>query len=423
MKICDVAPGAGDVNCIQDRADIVFFAGTRDDSPEPETKYYFEQARTFFGEKLPTVHQHSAINLAEIIEALNTDTRRGKLPWGEVYIVAHASTRSWSIRTGAGDGIMTIGFTLADLIRLRKFQETTPDPPRPLPRIRPGVMDWNTRLILKSCEIGRNHRMLDAISSLFGGWCEVRAPKSLLWFRKNAQGDNHERLFRHVEIALLPGVVQAPPTTPGQRGMVVEQLIARNPALPPAKIEALVSEVKSAWKTGTQQPAWIKLTPPSSSSYTQRDIRFVVNVLPDTGALYWEGSVEPDWVDRDGFKVGRPSQRVDITKIDDEAMVKSAQNSAIEVTRQVFAQDRLLPHQKLDYWHADRWSVQAFARVAGANNKYYQIQCTLAATGVEYYQMVGDFDPDVNNPDHYGVSTINSRFLGGYYDSYAYKGR
>jgi hypothetical protein len=383
--VCSSSPTSG-LHCVEDRADIAFFAGRPDDLIDPETIQYFDQARGFFKEHLPTVIQSDAIDLYDIIETLNKEKKRGKLPWGEIYIVAHANPVRWFMRSGSSLPAQT----RPEMMALRDAQRGGT-----FPAIKRNfeVVDPFSKVIIKACQIGRNVGMLDVISDVFGEWPAVFAPRFSLYFRQN-NGERVERLFRTIELACIPGYDRHAPLSANERELVVEQLAQRYPSVARAEVEKLVSSANAEWKSGRNQTEWTTVW---NSTEVSNPVDMVVNAR-DSGELY----------------IIRSGTEIPLRTVTDKDMPRKAKEAFAEVFAMMNAGKS---YGDLKYWKS---SIKTEAHAGNAeHSKYYRLSSNVTATEVTYHQLVRDTAgqpavPDVSHPKHYGRSTWDSRVQGYY---------
>lgn len=437
---CSAPPSASAAEksaCIEDRVDIVFFAGTSFDFlNSPDTKAYFEEAKKFFQSRpTPAYMPDVQPNLSAIIDTLNNDNKRGKFPWGDIHIVSHAAKTSWFMRRKASSAD-----TFSRSLKLLDLLHATRSPLWLLPDLKAAAIDSRTRIILNACMVAESPDMLSAIADIFappvqlepspttprfpathtvrfgglGRVPEVRGPRHWLFFRTDQAGVHYQRFFRDVGTACTPPG-SGPPFSDAVRATIVEQLAKQHPADSESDLDAVVKRVTAPWTSATLQSEWIETGPVTVS--------LSMTILVDEGGNLSFQS--PRSTDKDGYPM--PPTIIPIDGVKDADMPTRVD----EVVKQVlFQRMRRMAYGDPKFWQVSTPVVNTVAAVAGtamkaAVPKRHEVSTKLDAQTVVYYLMVNDGEgkpviPDVEDKLHYAMSNWSSRTMDKYYSNERY---
>lgn len=173
------------------RGELAFIAGTPKDFPEAYTKPFFPNAREYWKHLRDNLRDEMSIEaILEQIRDIPAE-KRGDRPWGTVNIIAHGSPNAWYVRMLAKDEEHR-DVTESDLPD--DALGAVPDE---------AVLDSDSLVVLRGCEIGSNQPLLDAICKQFGKKARVYAPLHEMVYRKKG-GILTEILFQKWEFE-MPG--------------------------------------------------------------------------------------------------------------------------------------------------------------------------------------------------------------------------
>jgi hypothetical protein len=161
--------------------DYVFIMG-KDKKNAPSNKQFYTAATKFFSGKGNMVTDKRT--LAAVFDYL----RGLSTPIGNLYIVSHA----------AQDGTLSFGLNDADQDKHISYDELhqalkkSPD----MFKLPPNLIDEQTLIHIKGCNIGRSKRMLDDLDTAFGGKGKVTAPTHKQFYEwKGAKTSEHLEVY------------------------------------------------------------------------------------------------------------------------------------------------------------------------------------------------------------------------------------
>ncbi len=128
------------------------------DVDQNRANQFFRGARDFFTNFSDEIRDnHRPFPIADIMESLRSSTR----VQGEINIVAHASRAKLGLRAFSNT---ELGLTADDLEQLNKSSRNAL-----LEKLPPGIVDKDTLLVIRGCEVGNDQNMLDQLAILFAG--------------------------------------------------------------------------------------------------------------------------------------------------------------------------------------------------------------------------------------------------------------
>ncbi|WP_447979264.1 eCIS core domain-containing protein [Candidatus Nitrospira bockiana] len=169
--------------------DIVFIMGV---DKNPKKNPFYREAAKYFKAMLPNatlVNDNAHRSLESVFEYLREKGERV----ANLYLVSHANedgTLSFKLRKSdkAGDPHVQYG----ELNRALSEEPALFDLPK-------GIIDEQTRIYIKGCNIGRSTSMLDALDKAFGGEGKVIAPTHKQVFGTKTVGKGKARTVEHYE--------------------------------------------------------------------------------------------------------------------------------------------------------------------------------------------------------------------------------
>ena len=187
------------------RAELAFIAGEVDDFDEQYTKLFFPSAIEYWVSLRDNLRNEKDLKSILLLLREIPASSRGNAPWGTVNIVGHGSPYAWYMRKYEYKNDHEIeGKSRPDSL-------TESDLPDPALGVVPGadVLDGDSLVVLRGCEIGTNQALLDAIHAQFGGRAKVYAPVHEMVYRKK-NGILLEVLFQKWQFD-MPGKKPFPP--------------------------------------------------------------------------------------------------------------------------------------------------------------------------------------------------------------------
>jgi hypothetical protein len=186
------------------RAEVAFIAATATDFPlNPETKPFPARAAQYWRAKADNqnlTEPHLASILTLLIDF--DPARRLNEPFGAVNIVSHGNRDTWWIRRTKQDHLWPAGFAAKEVVQRygRLLGSFVPNPKTTLSSS-PGltapplsVVDGDTNVILRGCDLGNSQALLDDVRKQFGGQATVFAPRYEMVYR-TVEGLPSEVLF------------------------------------------------------------------------------------------------------------------------------------------------------------------------------------------------------------------------------------
>ena len=150
-------PGGGAAPAVPAREDHVFLMG------DPAADEFYREARGYYGQKYPKATIREVGSLADMLAAVTA----AKAPIGHLVIVSHANEDgTLSFKLDANDPNNKL-----DYGELKKANEGGNQP-----QVDVKIVDEQTSIEIRGCNIGRSPLMLDQIDEAFGGKAKVTAP-------------------------------------------------------------------------------------------------------------------------------------------------------------------------------------------------------------------------------------------------------
>lgn len=225
------APTVVPPNTVPPRIDYVFLMNVQNDE-------FYKNAEGFFKTTFPAaVLVKDKKTLAEVLDTVNAGGKAVR----NLFVVSHANQEG------------NLGFSLnaADLAKdagtgdhkLRtEFKELKAIDAQPgsLPVADVKLIDAQTKVEIKGCNIGRSQRMLDALGQAFGGQAEVVAPTHRQGYRSQTKGGT----TTYTEELGTYFVEQTGIVPDKKRAVVMASFAAKYPDVPPATWKGFVKKVQ-----------------------------------------------------------------------------------------------------------------------------------------------------------------------------------
>ena len=264
--------------------DVVFIMGV---DKNPKKNPFYREAVKYFKATQPTatlVNDDKHRSLESVFDYLRDRGERV----ANLYLVSHANedgTLSFKLRTS--DKSKDPHVQYGDLVKALAKDKAIFDLPK-------GVIDQDTRISIKGCNIGRSTRMLDALDQAFGGEGTVTAPTHKQVFGTRSVGPRKDRKVEHYE-ALQVYFIEYK----GNQKITPEDqqaaFIAKYPELPESQWKKWVPVGKKGKGGATRQPI--------SISYTYR---YSVNVKNKATKRMAEEEALPEAIGWGEANIGRP---------------------------------------------------------------------------------------------------------------------
>jgi Domain of unknown function (DUF4157) len=221
------------------RQNVCYFMGDVKKDP------FFISAFRFFHSRFPNAVLVSNIrNLHDLLEHINTHFSQ---PLANIFIITHANE----------DGTVSFGFDKSDrdkhtdVRELKKALHPTGGGSSSLPSVG-KLIDANTRIQIKGCDLGRTNEMLELIDEVFGGQGQVTAPthEQGYYFNEKTTADSAKLILQEhmtqFDTALMPIPPMPDPVDKNLRGDAKKDAVRARQAAIKARDAVMAQRKKDA---------------------------------------------------------------------------------------------------------------------------------------------------------------------------------
>ena len=155
------------------REDHVFLMG------DAKSDAFYVEARGYYAQKFPKAAIHEVLALSEVL----AQVKQSKAPIGHLIIVSHAHE----------DGTLMFKLDPNDADNRLDYNELKgANEKGNMPAVDQKIVDEQTKIEIRGCNIGRSPRMLNQLDQAFGGKAKVSAPKHEQHYSHDTSGTYHE---------------------------------------------------------------------------------------------------------------------------------------------------------------------------------------------------------------------------------------